>query len=88
MSYEVAEQQWEQLNHPPAVREDSVQDSKFILAENGTGVSDFHLTFYKRSDDSHLCDEQQFSYLTLSTTFKRFFSSLGLLRAFVDQHHV
>ncbi|GFU49619.1 hypothetical protein TNCV_4143871 [Trichonephila clavipes] len=44
--------------------ENSMQDSKLVLAENGRGVSDFRLTYYKQSDDSHLNDEQQLLYLT------------------------
>ncbi|GFS63239.1 hypothetical protein TNCV_1496581 [Trichonephila clavipes] len=64
MSYEV-KLQCALLYHPLAVREDSMSNSKHVLAENGRGVSDFRLTLYKRSDESHLCDEQQLLYLAL-----------------------
>ncbi|GFV38427.1 hypothetical protein TNCV_4393081 [Trichonephila clavipes] len=64
MNYEV-QQQLTLLHHPLEVGEDSLPDSKLVLAEKGKGVSDFRLTLYKRSDDSHLRDEQQLLYFTL-----------------------
>ncbi|GFX54423.1 hypothetical protein TNCV_3825221 [Trichonephila clavipes] len=45
------------LEPPLAVGEESLPDSELILAENGIGVSDYHLTHCKRSDDLHLRDE-------------------------------
>ncbi|GFS84563.1 hypothetical protein TNCV_4607171 [Trichonephila clavipes] len=61
MSYEVQLQlQRTLLFHPLAVEEDSLLNSKPVLAENRR-VSDFHLTFYKRFDDSHLRDDQKIS---------------------------
>ncbi|GFV55990.1 hypothetical protein TNCV_249861 [Trichonephila clavipes] len=54
------------MYYPLAVGEDSLLYSKLVLAENGRGGSDFRLTLYKRSDDSHLSDEQQLLYLTRS----------------------
>ncbi|GFV58120.1 hypothetical protein TNCV_2109481 [Trichonephila clavipes] len=63
--------------------EDNLPDSKFVLTENGRGVSDFRLTLYKRSDDSHLRDEQQLvldSGLS-ATTYKTLTSRLGLRTA-------
>ncbi|GFY17475.1 hypothetical protein TNCV_3518321 [Trichonephila clavipes] len=44
--------------------EGNLLDSKHVLAGNRRNVSNFHLTLYKRSDDSHLRDEQQLLYLT------------------------
>ncbi|GFT19755.1 hypothetical protein TNCV_594341 [Trichonephila clavipes] len=61
------------LYHPLTFGEDSLLDSKFVLAENGRGVRDFHLTLYKRS---HSGDQQE-SGLS-ATTFKMLSSSLGL----------
>ncbi|GFY29472.1 hypothetical protein TNCV_2626431 [Trichonephila clavipes] len=51
--------------HPLAIEEDSLPDSKLVLAESRKDVSDFRLTLYKWSDDSDLRDEQQLLYLTL-----------------------
>ncbi|GFW91642.1 hypothetical protein TNCV_4500611 [Trichonephila clavipes] len=79
MSYEV-QLHCELLYHPLAVGEDSLPNSTLVLAESKRGVSDFRLTHYKRSDDSHLRDEQQLLYLTLNyqPTFKMLSSMLGL----------
>ncbi|GFX99917.1 hypothetical protein TNCV_259541 [Trichonephila clavipes] len=52
------------LYHSLAVGEDSLSDSELVLAGNRS-VSDFRLTICKRSNDSHLRDEQQLLYLTL-----------------------
>ncbi|GFX99958.1 hypothetical protein TNCV_259951 [Trichonephila clavipes] len=71
--------------------EDSLPNSKLELAENRRGISDSCLTLYKRSDDSHLHDEQQL--LCLNRVYQpqclRFFlSCLDCVQLFVDQHHV
>ncbi|GFW29923.1 uncharacterized protein TNCV_4999631 [Trichonephila clavipes] len=58
MNYEI-QLQLTLLYHPLALGEDSLLDSKLVLAENGRGVSDFRLTLHKRSDNSYLRDEQQ-----------------------------
>ncbi|GFU53528.1 hypothetical protein TNCV_3169571 [Trichonephila clavipes] len=63
MGYEV-QLQCNLLYHPPAVREKGLPDSKLVLVGNGRCVGDFCLTPYKRSDDSHLSDEQQLSLVT------------------------
>ncbi|GFY30876.1 hypothetical protein TNCV_3120361 [Trichonephila clavipes] len=74
-----------------AVGEDILPDSKLVLAENGRGVSDFRLALYKRSEDSHLRDEQQLLCFNLvnqpqlSTCFLR---GLDCVQLFVDHHHV
>ncbi|GFX38526.1 hypothetical protein TNCV_2344971 [Trichonephila clavipes] len=63
---------------------------KLVLTENGRGISDFRLAIYKRSDDSHLRDERQFSYMTLVYQVQRskcFLPGLDCLQLF-DQHHV
>ncbi|GFV72766.1 hypothetical protein TNCV_5038451 [Trichonephila clavipes] len=52
------------LYHPLAIEEDNLPDSKLSLVENGRGESDFQLTLFKQSNDSHLHDEQQLLYLT------------------------
>ncbi|GFX43892.1 hypothetical protein TNCV_4111711 [Trichonephila clavipes] len=54
--------------------EDSLPDSKLVLAENMSGVRDFRFTFYKWYNDSRLRDEQQLLYLPRPS--------------FLDQHHV
>ncbi|GFX71680.1 hypothetical protein TNCV_4131261 [Trichonephila clavipes] len=74
-----------------AVGEDSLQDSKLVLAKNRRGVSDFRLTLYKQSNDSHLRDEQQFSYWTLVYQRRRsrcFLPGLDCVQLSVDLHHV
>ncbi|GFS94440.1 hypothetical protein TNCV_2014651 [Trichonephila clavipes] len=79
------------LYHPLAVGEDSLPDSKLVLAENGRGVSDFRLTIYKQSDGSHLRNEQQLLYLTQVYQPQRsrcFLPGLDCVQLFVDQHHV
>ncbi|GFW92136.1 hypothetical protein TNCV_3540221 [Trichonephila clavipes] len=58
-----------------AIGEDSLADSKLVFAENGRRVSDFRLTLYKWSDDSHLLDEQQLLYLTSVYQPQRFFQA-------------
>ncbi|GFX28948.1 hypothetical protein TNCV_3029911 [Trichonephila clavipes] len=74
------------LDHPLAVGEDSLPDSKLIFAENGRSALDFRSTLYKWSDDSYLRDEQQLLYLLDSgglsvTTFKMLSSRFGLRTA-------
>ncbi|GFY24675.1 hypothetical protein TNCV_1017211 [Trichonephila clavipes] len=51
----------------------------------------FFFTLYKRSDDSHLRDEQQLLYLTLVYQPQRsrcFFPGLDSMQLFVNQHHI
>ena len=47
-----------------ALLQRTLPDSKLVLSETGRGVRDFCLTLYKRSDDSHLLDEQELFYFT------------------------
>ncbi|GFY16237.1 hypothetical protein TNCV_2348821 [Trichonephila clavipes] len=63
MKYEV-NQQLTLMQHPLAFGEDGLPNTKLVLTVNGKGLRDFRLTHYKRSDDSHLRDEQQLLYLT------------------------
>ncbi|GFV82006.1 hypothetical protein TNCV_3152041 [Trichonephila clavipes] len=78
------------LYHSLTVGQDFLSHSKLVLAENGRGVSNFRLTLYEQSDDSHLRDEQQFLNLTLDyqpQRSRRFLPDLDCLQKFVDQHH-
>ncbi|GFV17780.1 hypothetical protein TNCV_989911 [Trichonephila clavipes] len=89
MNYEVQLQRT-LLYYPLAVGEDSLPDSKLVLAENGRGVSDFRLTLYKTSHDSYLRDEQPLLYFTRctglsATTFKMLSSRLELRTTLVRQ---
>ncbi|GFV67735.1 hypothetical protein TNCV_4624151 [Trichonephila clavipes] len=86
ISYEV-QLQLTLLHHPLAVGEDSLPDSKLALAGNGRSVRNFRLTFYKRSDDSHLRDEQQRLYWTLvyqPQHSRCFIPGLNCIQLFVD----
>ncbi|GFU49311.1 hypothetical protein TNCV_4122191 [Trichonephila clavipes] len=90
MSYE-AQLERTFLYHRLVIGEDNLTDSKLVLAENGRDVSEFHLTLYKWSDDSHLCNEQQNLYLTLvyqTQQSRCFLPSLDCVQLFIDQHHV
>ncbi|GFX81844.1 hypothetical protein TNCV_2570441 [Trichonephila clavipes] len=77
MSYEVQLQSTLRY-HSLGFGKDSLPDSKLVLAENGRDVSDFRLTIYKRSDYSHLRNEQQLLYFKVATKFKILYSRLGL----------
>ncbi|GFV91738.1 hypothetical protein TNCV_4763031 [Trichonephila clavipes] len=75
---------------PLAVGEDCLLDLKLVLAGNERYVSDFRLTLYKRSDDSHLGDEQLLLYLNLVNQPQRsrcFLPDMDCVQLFVDQHH-
>ncbi|GFW47129.1 hypothetical protein TNCV_55821 [Trichonephila clavipes] len=88
LSYEVL-LQLTLLYHPLTIGEDSVLDSKLILSENGRGVSNFRLTIYKQSDDSHLRDELW--YLTRVYQPQRsrcFLPSFDCVQILIDKHHV
>ncbi|GFU10183.1 hypothetical protein TNCV_3449651 [Trichonephila clavipes] len=74
------------LYQPLEAGKDNLPDSKLVLSKNGRGVSDFPLSLYERSNDSHLRGEQQLLDLMSSTTVKMLSSNLGQL--FVNQHHV
>ncbi|GFX61151.1 putative DD41D transposase [Trichonephila clavipes] len=89
-SYEVQFQRT-LLYHPLAVGEDSLPDSKLLLAKNCGGISDFRLNLYKWSDDSHLRDGQQFLHLTGVYQPQRsrcFLPGWDCVQLFFDQNHV
>ncbi|GFU88200.1 hypothetical protein TNCV_845931 [Trichonephila clavipes] len=76
---------------PLDVGEDILPDSKFVLAENGRGVSDFRLTVHKRSHDSFLGNEQQpldFTRIYQPQCSRYFLPSMDCSQLFVNQHHV
>ncbi|GFW74489.1 hypothetical protein TNCV_2413881 [Trichonephila clavipes] len=90
MRYEVQLQGTLPYN-PLAVGEYSLPNSKLALAENGRGVNEFRLTFYKRSNDSHVRDEQQPLYLTRvyqQLRLRGFLPDFTCVQLFVDRPHI
>ncbi|GFV19726.1 hypothetical protein TNCV_479521 [Trichonephila clavipes] len=65
------------LSYAQTVEEDSMPETKLVPTENGRGVRYFHLTLYKRSDDSHFVALVLDSGLS-DTLFKGLSSRLGL----------
>ncbi|GFX90930.1 hypothetical protein TNCV_3167611 [Trichonephila clavipes] len=75
------------LYQPLTVGEDSLPDSKLVLAGKERCVSDSRLTLNKRFDDSDLRDEQHLLYLTLikqPQRLKCFLPGLDCVQLFVD----
>ncbi|GFX92815.1 hypothetical protein TNCV_2657291 [Trichonephila clavipes] len=64
--------------------EHSLPDSKLVLAENGRDIRHFRLTLFKRSDDLHLCDDQQLftSFGSINCNVQDVSSGLELCTAF------
>ncbi|GFV04403.1 down syndrome cell adhesion molecule [Trichonephila clavipes] len=63
-AYELGSSAAAQIAVAHTVVEDSLPESRLVLAETGRHVRDFRLTLYKRSDDLNLQDKQSIFYLT------------------------